>query len=87
MKVLISIAIIIVFSLPSCGNGDAEDHALTYARKLGPGYSSLGCVAEDSDNDGYVSCTIRHPDGDRSGIQCATGIGSCNSGCKEDRVH
>jgi hypothetical protein len=79
--ILTSLIAGLVIIVPSCGVGDAAD----YANKLGTGYTSLGCVGSDSDDDGYVSCTIREPDGQRSGIQCATGHGSCNaSGCKED---
>lgn len=85
LKDLLFMAALLAFLfVPSCGKGDAEDHALEYARKLGNGYRTIGCTDTDSDDDGYVSCTIMHPDGGRSGIQCATGIASCASGCKED---
>jgi hypothetical protein len=69
---------------PSCGSGEAETYALEHARKMGPGYVTLGCVGTDSDDDGYVSCTIKGPEGEMIGVQCATGIASCASGCKMD---
>jgi len=84
-NIIATITFLLLLSVPSCGNGEAEDHALEYARRLGDGYVSVGCVATDSDDDGYVSCTIKHRDtGEFFGVQCATGIASCASGCKPD---
>jgi hypothetical protein len=72
--------------LLSCGVGKAPESAKSFADRRFEGHKGVECMTEDTDDDGYVSCTIFLPD-DAVAIECATekwhsdGCGR-NSGCR-----
>ena len=41
----------------------AEESAALYAKKMVPGFTGVDCVNQDTDGDGYVSCSIATPSG------------------------
>ena len=64
---------------------EAEKSARAYAEKLEMDLQAVNCVSRDTNNDGYVSCTlmVRQPNG-RTGpmaVVCAKKF-SINDGCK-----
>jgi len=75
----LSFIVVGLFLVVSCfGSGDAPDHAEKWASKhYASKYSSTECGASDSDDDGYVSCTVFFKDDTRDplAIECATGHG------------
>lgn len=90
---------VITFTLiMSCkmGSGDAPTYAREWAEKHYSGeYSEVECQSSDSDDDGYVSCTVffKKPEASDSrspdpiAIECAHGHGNwskCNkqTGCR-----
>ena len=97
-KLLVSVLLILGFglmgNLSACkrGKGDAETNAWTYLEKmqLRGDAQAINCVSKDSDNDGYVSCSVafsaesmRPP----MALECAHGygnFGSCDphEGCR-----
>lgn len=62
----------------------ATAEAQTFAQEVSPG-ARVSCAGGDSDNDGYVSCTVV-PQGDHAGvpfsIQCTSSYALSASGCK-----
>ncbi len=70
----------------SCGIGKAGDSAKSFADRRFPDNKGIECMTDDTDDDGYVSCTIFMPD-EAIPIECATeqwhsdGCGR-NSGCR-----
>jgi hypothetical protein len=67
----------------------AEKQGAEYAKSLGIENAKVNCVDEDTNGDGYVSCTIAVPtkDGgkpDLQPIECAARREGCgtNSGCR-----
>jgi len=71
----------------SCGAGNAPESAQKFADKRFPKNTGTECVSgmnADSDDDGYVSCTIFLED-KAIPIECATdygGTGCSKSGCR-----
>lgn len=69
----------------------AEEEAKAWAEELGLEYSNASCVAKDTDDDGYVSCTLLLADGKTTKqIECA-GARSFdnwirNDGCREPKI-
>lgn len=60
---------------------DVEADAMSFACKMdGKTPQGVECVNADSDNDGYVTCTVFRVDRDPYSIQCAVRLGW--RGCK-----
>lgn len=98
MKKLALVVLVILLAI-SCkmGKGDSEKYAREWAEKHYSGqYKMIECQSSDSDDDGYVSCTVFFDDGsaeagnaprDPLAIECAHGHGNtwkCNKqeGCR-----
>ena len=66
---------------------DAERNARAHAAKMGWQITGVACSGSDSDQDGYVSCTLGYPDGRSNAIQCGydqpMALLGQNTGCKE----
>ena len=97
-KLLVFVLIIFGFglvgNLSACkyGKGDAEVNAWNYldSMNLRKDAQAVNCISKDSDNNGYVSCSVAFSaESNRSpmALECATGhgnFGSCNphEGCR-----
>ncbi|HIK31541.1 MAG TPA: hypothetical protein IGS17_08410 [Oscillatoriales cyanobacterium M59_W2019_021] len=87
MKPLTTLAILsfagfCAIGLSSCAKifvGNAEKNLQKYAQRAG--YTPIGCTNIDSDQDGYLSCDAKHPDGQTVALDCA--YKPFDSGCKE----
>lgn len=65
----------------------AETNLREFVGNMGPGYRAMGCSGQDSDMNGYVSCSGLASDGTVIEFECGyKGIGV---GCKpkETKVH
>jgi hypothetical protein len=81
------ITFIAITMLMSCGNGNAPEAAEVYAAKHYPGNTGTECISgmdADSDDDGYISCTVFLPDNKAIPIECASSHYGCmsKSGCR-----
>jgi len=82
----------LVFLLTACPNwtgahkGEAESQAATYAKEMDYDVKATSCVRQDTDGDGYVSCTIRLADDTTLNVECA-GAYNLNSGCREPKIN
>ena len=94
LMIVVSIVGVIVgggaYIFRSCqSNADtAEVEAQAYAKKLGLEVVGVSCTDQDSDNDGYVSCSVSHRENGKLTIQpveCAKKW-STNSGCKAPKL-
>lgn len=67
----------------------AEKAAATWATQMGLKVKGVSCTDNDSDDDGYVSCTVsaERPDGsiELVPIECAAAL-TLNDGCKSAKV-
>lgn len=63
----------------------AEDEAREYAQELNLELEAVSCVKQDTDGDGYVSCTLKLKDGQTLPRECA-GAYNLNSGCREQKL-
>lgn len=85
MKHIITLACItLIFS---CGNGSAPEFAQSYADKHYPDNKGTECIEgldSDSDDDGYISCTVFLPEDKAIPIECASHHYGClsKSGCR-----
>lgn len=59
----------------------AEAEAKKFADQFFPGHGPVNCMPQDSNEDGYVSCSVLSGDGKVIAIECAKYL-SMNSGCK-----
>jgi hypothetical protein len=64
----------------------AKREAAQWAKELGIEYSGISCADYDSDNDGYVSCTIATKNGDTKSIECR-GVYSIGHGCRDPKLN
>lgn len=77
-----------IFALRGCGidnKATAEEEAMQYALSLGLNNPKATCTNVDTDNDGYVSCSISHKNDGKVEIipvECAKKL-SRNNGCKQ----
>jgi hypothetical protein len=72
-----------LFYLLACQMGPLpEQAARSWAADLGIKVDGVSCTQTDTDNDGYVSCTINKGDNQLISLECATGRGLA-SGCKQ----
>lgn len=60
---------------------ESEAYARQYAKDLGMEAKGVTCAGMDTDNDGYISCTLATTDGRLIAIECA-GAAYMNSGCR-----
>lgn len=82
--------VVAVVSVRGCLSGPAQqsaakDEAATWARELGLQYTGISCADYDSDNDGYVSCTLAMKNGDTKQIECR-GAYSWGHGCRDPKL-
>lgn len=81
---------IVIFGARSCLSGPtqeraAKDEAGKWANELGLQYTGISCGDIDSDNDGYVSCTLAMKDGSTKSIECR-GAYSWGHGCRDPKL-
>lgn len=75
----------------SCGGAmgwnkeDAEKNAQAFVRELDLDVERYMCNGNDTDNDGYVSCTFKMKDGSTRQYECA-GWSWFNDGCREPKL-
>ncbi len=67
----------------------AERNARVHAEKMGWVVQGASCSGSDSDQDGYVSCTVSKKEGDSHAVECGydeafAPLGQ-NTGCKDAR--
>jgi prepilin-type N-terminal cleavage/methylation domain-containing protein len=77
-----------VFRSCQSNTDTAEAEAMTYSKKLGLEVVGVSCTDQDSDNDGYVSCSVSHRENGKLTIQpveCAKKW-STNSGCRAPKL-
>lgn len=73
----------LILLVAACGVDSTNAH--DFAARHFPGYSDLECMRFDSDDDGYVSCTLQDANGTPQAIECSTTL-SCNDGCRLARI-
>lgn len=83
------IAITVGTVLRSCSSSgdEAAAEARKYAQSLGLEIKGVSCTDRDTDNDGYVSCSVSHNDNGKLEImpvECAVRWGM-NNGCKSPK--
>lgn len=83
---------VVVTSLTACPNltgahkPEAENQAGIYAKELGIEVKAVSCVKQDTDGDGYVSCTLKLDDaGTTKQVECA-GAWNLNEGCRDPKI-
>ncbi|MFI5297753.1 MAG: hypothetical protein ACHREM_06595 [Polyangiales bacterium] len=89
--IILGLGVAAIAGMRFCGNvsGEnkttAEDEARKYAAALGLTVQGVECARNDSDNDGYVSCTlaVKQPSGEVAiePIECAVKY-TTNEGCR-----
>jgi hypothetical protein len=62
--------------------GNLEHTAKEFCTKLGYNVSGAACMNSDSDNDGYVSCTVGVANLPPVAIECASRYKILTSGCR-----
>jgi len=96
IELVVTILILLVFvafvgtRANSCMTEDVsilENEAAVFANKLGFSVEGVSCMNQDTDGDGYVSCTVRVSSKDTPGAQtlilgCASTRSWFLSGCK-----
>lgn len=63
---------------------EAEKQATAWAKQMGLQDAKVSCVSNDTDGDGYVSCTVASADKIHS-IEC-TGAMTINEGCRVPKL-
>lgn len=64
----------------------AKREATQWAKDLRLDFAGISCADYDSDNDGYVSCTIAIKNGDTKPIECR-GAYSIGHGCRDPKLN
>lgn len=72
-------------NLTGAHKSEGEEQASKWAKELGLEYQSVSCVKQDTDGDGYVSCTLNLGEGRTKQVECA-GAWNLNSGCREPKL-
>lgn len=92
--VIAIIAIVLTIIAGALGSGcndypknkpSADYYAMEFAKKMGGEVTGVVCVAQDTDGDGYVSCTVFRKDRDPFAIECASQF-TYNQGCKMPKM-
>ncbi len=79
--------LILVLALVACANTKPEEAnraAAEYVTRI-PGATSFECAKQDTNSDGYCSCTVFRKDADPLSIECGCErwcIWNCARGCK-----
>lgn len=63
----------------------AQESAKIWAQELGMEYKSVVCNKQDTDGDGYVSCTFMLEEDKRTQVECA-GAWTLNEGCRDPKA-
>lgn len=93
IAVLGLIAVLVGSWLTKCSSSrdEAEEEARSYAQKMGMEIKGVSCMNLDTDDNGYVSCTLNviEKDGKTSPvpIECASKWSFNNDGCREALVN
>lgn len=69
--------------------GDAPEAAKQWAQDLGIKVQAVKCMSQDSDGDGYVSCTVaeKTPRGSQvHAVECAAALTLGHEGCRVARA-
>lgn len=82
----VSILVIVFLNVSMRATGQYQEHAVNQARawtnEMYPNeISHISCQNADTDDNGYVSCTIRVGDHPPMGIECSVPM-SMNNGCR-----
>lgn len=64
----------------------AKKEAAQWAKELGIEFTGISCADYDSDNDGYVSCTLAMKSGETKQIECR-GAYSIGHGCRDPKLN
>ena len=62
----------------------AKQEATQWAKELNLEFTGISCADYDSDNDGYVSCTIAMKSGETKQVECR-GAYSIGHGCRDPK--
>lgn len=83
MAVLVVLALVggMLTTVTGADQNAAKDNADKWAKELGAEVVGISCAKNDSDGDGYVSCTVRTKDNNIQQIECAKLI-TFNTGCR-----
>lgn len=88
MKTLkLSSLVVAVSLIVSCGldGRRGEQEAAEFGKRMGMDVKAVNCTNEDSDGDGYVSCTLSVSNPDKTvtlvPLECAAAF-SVNKGCR-----
>ncbi len=78
------VAMFVIIAITSCQKrkptNEVESEALDFATKMSGHVNAVQCMNIDSDNDGYVTCTVFMQDREPFSLQCAQMEGW--EGCK-----
>lgn len=86
---IVSIVFIGVFAASCSDSGQrnaAKQEATQWAKDLGLEFTGISCADYDSDNDGYVSCTLAMKGGETKQIECR-GAYSIGHGCRDPKLN
>ena len=89
MFIIALVGIVVVGVLATSCSGPeqknaAKKEAAQWAKELGIEYTGISCADYDSDNDGYVSCTLAMKSGETKQIECR-GAYSFGHGCRDPK--
>jgi prepilin-type N-terminal cleavage/methylation domain-containing protein len=85
----VGILLLVVFAAACSGpeqKNAAKQEATKWAKELGIEFTGISCADYDSDNDGYVSCTLALKSGDTKQIECR-GAYSIGHGCRDPKLN
>jgi len=63
----------------------AQEQAHKYAQEMGIDLAHVSCVRQDTDGDGYVSCSLKDAAGETMSLECA-GAWNLNAGCRAPKL-
>jgi len=92
LEIIIVVAVLgiiligVIFGMQGCNKAGAEatQDAIKFGKNMGENITGVECVKYDSDNDGYVSCTLFLRDKQPMAVDCAAHsiMSWRNSGCR-----
>lgn len=80
MKKFLLLCLLSGCALTGAHQKEAEKQAAEWAKQMGMEDAKVSCVRDDSDGDGYVSCTVASG-GQMHSVEC-TGAWTINDGCR-----